>query len=76
MALVLAAPWSRHLPPFLILAAVRALGVSSIPLLRRWYFGQDINPDTVAFGEEVLREAGFPSRRTTRFASDQLISKS
>ena len=30
-----------------------------------WYFGQDINPSTIAFGEEVLREAGIPKHALT-----------
>ena len=33
------------------------LGSVLIPMLiEGWYFGQDINPNTIAFGEEVLRE--------------------
>ena len=37
------------------------LGSALIPLLNDgWYYGQDINPGTIAFGEEVLREAGIP----------------
>ena len=31
-------------------------------LIEGWYFGQDINPNTIAFGEEVLRESGIPSK--------------
>ena len=39
------------------------LGSALIPLLKDgWYYGQDINPDTIAFGEEVLREAGIPEQ--------------
>ena len=35
------------------------LGSALIPLLKDgWYYGQDINSRTIAFGEEVLREAG------------------
>ena len=35
------------------------LGSALIPLLKDgWYFGQDVNASTIAFGEEVLREAG------------------
>ena len=33
------------------------LGSALIPLLNKgWYFGQDINPQTIQYGEEVLRE--------------------
>ena len=36
------------------------LGSALIPLLKSgWYFSQDINPDTIVFGEEVLREVVF-----------------
>ena len=35
------------------------LGSALIPLLNKgWYFGQDINPQTIQYGEEVLREKG------------------
>ena len=35
------------------------LGSALIPLLKDgWYFGQDINPSTIVFGEEVLRDVG------------------
>jgi len=53
------------------------LGSALIPLLKDgWYFGQDINPDTIAFGEEVLREAGIPKQAPyTLFASDQFDLK-
>ena len=49
------------------------LGSALIPLLNDgWYYGQDINPDTIAFGEEVLREAGIPKEAPyTLFSSDQ-----
>ena len=49
------------------------LGSALIPLLNDgWYYGQDINPGTIAFGEEVLREAGIPKEAPyTLFASDQ-----
>ena len=49
------------------------LGSALIPLLKDgWYFGQDINPSTISFGEEVLREAGIPDQSPyTLFASDQ-----
>ena len=53
------------------------LGSALIPLLKEgWYYGQDINPDTIAFGEEVLREAGIPKQAPyTLFASDQFDLK-
>ena len=49
------------------------LGSALIPLLKKgWYFGQDINSDTIAFGEQVLRESGIPEQAPyTLFASDQ-----
>ena len=49
------------------------LGSALIPLLKKgWYFGQDINSDTIAFGEQVLRESGIPEQAPyTIFASDQ-----
>ena len=49
------------------------LGSALIPLLTSgWYFGQDINPSTIAFGEDVLREAGISMDASyTLFASDQ-----
>ena len=53
------------------------LGSALIPLLKEgWYYGQDINPDTITFGEEVLREAGIPKHAPyTLFASDQFDLK-
>ena len=49
------------------------LGSALIPLLTDgWYFGQDINPSTIAFGEEVLREAGIPKHAPYKlFCSEQ-----
>ena len=49
------------------------LGSALIPLLNDgWYYGQDINPSTIAFGEEVLREAGITEQAPyTLFSSDQ-----
>ena len=49
------------------------LGSALIPLLKGgWYYGQDINPGTIAFGEEVLRDAGIPEQAPyTLFTSDQ-----
>ena len=49
------------------------LGSALIPLLSDgWYYGQDINAGTIAFGEEVLREVGIPEQAPyTLFASDQ-----
>tara|TARA_B100000674_G_scaffold476531_2_gene470774 strand:+ start:4776 stop:5474 length:699 start_codon:yes stop_codon:yes gene_type:complete len=49
------------------------LGSVLIPQLKDgWYYGQDINPSTIAFGEEVLREAGIPEQAPySLFASDQ-----
>ena len=49
------------------------LGSVLIPLLQDgWYFGQDINPGTLDFGEQVLREAGISEHAPyTLFASDQ-----
>ena len=49
------------------------LGSVLIPQLKHgWYFGQDINPSTIAFGEDVLREVGIPKHAPyTLFASDQ-----
>jgi ubiquinone/menaquinone biosynthesis C-methylase UbiE len=49
------------------------LGVALIPELDTgWYFGQDINPETLAFGEEVLRQAGIDSDANhTLFSSVQ-----
>ena len=49
------------------------LGSVLIPLLKEgWYYGQDINPATIAFGEEVLRESGIHETAPyTLFASDQ-----
>ena len=49
------------------------LGSALIPLLDNgWYYGQDINSDTIAFGEEVLRQAGISEKAPyTLFASEQ-----
>ena len=49
------------------------LGSALIPLLKDgWYFGQDINPSTIVFGEEVLRDVGVSKQAPyTLFASDQ-----
>ena len=49
------------------------LGSALIPLLKDgWYYGQDINSNTIAYGEEVLRQAGIPVHAPyTLFASDQ-----
>ncbi|WP_390129367.1 class I SAM-dependent methyltransferase [Synechococcus sp. HIMB2401] len=49
------------------------LGSVLIPLLKDgWYYGQDINPSTIIFGEEVLREAGISEQAPySLFASDQ-----
>lgn len=49
------------------------LGSALIPLLKDgWYFGQDINPGTIALGEKLLREIGVPEQSPyTLFASDQ-----
>ena len=49
------------------------LGSALIPLLKDgWYYGQDINPGTIAFGEEVLRDAGIPEQAPyTLFVSEQ-----
>ena len=49
------------------------LGSVLIPLLDDgWYFGQDINPNTISFGEEVLREEGISKKAPyTLFSSDQ-----
>ena len=49
------------------------LGSALIPLLNGgWYYGQDINPGTIAFGEEVLRDAGISEQAPyTLFTSDQ-----
>ncbi len=48
------------------------LGVKLIPKLRNgWYFGQDINPETLKYGEEVLREAEInKSANYTLFSSE------
>ena len=45
---------------FLILGVAHCgLGSVLIPLLKDgWVFGQDVNPATIDFGEEVLRDAG------------------
>ena len=63
----------RQLPPPLLILVASALGSVLIPLLDEgWYYGQDINPSTIAFGEEVLREAGVSEQAPyTLFASDQ-----
>lgn len=49
------------------------LGSALIPLLTDgWYYGQDVNPRTILFGEEVLREAGISQQAPyTLSASDQ-----
>ena len=49
------------------------LGSALIPLLEDgFYYGQDVNPATITFGEEVLREAGISEQAPYRlFASDQ-----
>ena len=49
------------------------LGSALIPLLKDgWYYGQDINPGTIAYGEEVLRETGVSEQASyTLFSSDQ-----
>ena len=49
------------------------LGSALIPRLQTgWYFGQDINPETLAFGEEVLRKQGITEQAPyTLFASDR-----
>ena len=49
------------------------LGSAVIPLLKDgWYYGQDINPSTIAFGEQVLRDSGISEQAPyTLFASDQ-----
>ena len=48
------------------------LGSALIPLLSDgWYFGQDINPDTISFGEAVLRQVGIPEHaHYSLFSSD------
>ena len=53
------------------------LGSALIPLLKDgWYYGQDINPGTISFGEEVLREAGISEQAPyTLFVSDQFELK-
>jgi SAM-dependent methyltransferase len=49
------------------------LGSVLIPLLSSgWYYGQDLNPDTLAYGEEVLRQAGIaPDAPYTLMASER-----
>lgn len=49
------------------------LGVALIPELNNgWYYGQDINSETLEFGEEVLRSKGISSDANyTLFASDK-----
>ncbi len=49
------------------------LGVALIPMLSEGrYFGQDINPETLVYGEEVLRQKGITEDAPyTLFASDQ-----
>ena len=49
------------------------LGVALIPkLINGWYFGQDINPETLNFGEEILRKAGISlNSQYTLLSSDQ-----
>lgn len=48
------------------------LGSVLIPRLSKgWYFGQDLNPETIAYGEEVLRDVGIDADSAyTLFASD------
>ena len=48
------------------------LGSVLIPKLDSgWYYGQDINPETIAYGREVLHNCGVPvSANYTLFASD------
>ena len=48
------------------------LGSALIPQLKDgWYYGQDINPITINYGEEVLRQAGITVHAPyTLFASD------
>jgi len=49
------------------------LGAAVIPLLTTgWYLGQDLNPETLAFGEEVLRRAGIAEQANyTLLASER-----
>ncbi|MCP9775632.1 bifunctional 2-polyprenyl-6-hydroxyphenol methylase/3-demethylubiquinol 3-O-methyltransferase UbiG [Cyanobium sp. WAJ14-Wanaka] len=49
------------------------LGSALIPLLKNgWYFGQDLNPETLVYGEEVLRQVGIGADSNyTLIASDQ-----
>jgi SAM-dependent methyltransferase len=49
------------------------LGSVLIPeLCEGWYFGQDLNPETLAYGEEVLRQAAISVEANyTLFASEQ-----
>ena len=49
------------------------LGSVLIPLLKDgWYYGQDINANTIAYGEEVLRESGISEHAPyTLFSSEQ-----
>ena len=49
------------------------LGSALIPQLKDgWYYGQDINPRTIDYGEEVLRQSGISVHAPyTLFASDQ-----
>ena len=43
------------------------LGSALIPQLKDgWYYGQDINPRTIDYGEEVLASLVFPCMRHTR----------
>ena len=65
----LSAMASHLLPPCSTSAVGRCGSVRHlIPLLNDgWYYGQDINPATIAFGEEVLREAGIPEQAPYTF---------
>jgi SAM-dependent methyltransferase len=49
------------------------LGSVLIPLLSSgWYYGQDLNPETLTYGEEVLRQAGIaPDAPYTLMASER-----
>lgn len=47
------------------------LGSVLLPLLSQgWYFGQDINPDTLALGEVILRRLDVSAERCTLIASE------
>lgn len=48
------------------------LGVKLIPeLTQGWYYGQDINAETLAFGQEILRDAGVEEGRYSLFANER-----